>query len=54
MTEARLRSFVAVADTGSVRAAAQRLYVTESAVSAAVAALSRDVGVPLVERDGRG
>ncbi|GAA4072461.1 MULTISPECIES: LysR substrate-binding domain-containing protein [Actinomadura] len=54
MTEARLRSFVTVADTGSVRAAAQRLYVTESAVSAAVAALSREVGVPLVERDGRG
>ncbi|GAA4143238.1 LysR substrate-binding domain-containing protein [Actinomadura keratinilytica] len=54
MTEARLRSFTAVADTGSVRAAAQRLYVTESAVSAAVAALAREVGVPLVERDGRG
>ena len=37
-TEARLRAFVAVAETGSVRAAAQRLVVTESAVSAAVAA----------------
>jgi LysR family transcriptional regulator, low CO2-responsive transcriptional regulator len=54
MTEARLRSFVAVADTSSVRAAAQRLYVTESAVSASVTALAREVGVPLVERVGRG
>lgn len=49
-----MRSFVAVADTGSVRAAARRLVLTESAVSAAIAALAREVGVPLVERDGRG
>ncbi|MER6813776.1 LysR family transcriptional regulator [Spirillospora sp. NPDC000708] len=54
MTEARLRTFVALADTGSVRAAALRLYVTESAVSAAVSALTRDLGVPLVRRVGRG
>ncbi|WP_255268601.1 LysR family transcriptional regulator [Actinomadura madurae] len=54
MTEARLRTFVALADTGSVRAAARRLYVTESAVSAAVAALTRDLGVPLVRKQGRG
>jgi len=53
-TEARLRAFVAVAETGSVRAAAQRLVVTESAVSAAVSALTRDVGTPLLEREGRG
>lgn len=53
-TQARLRAYVAVADTGSVRAAAQRLVVTESAVSAALAALTRQVGVPLVERHGRG
>lgn len=53
-TTARLRAFVAVAETGSVRAAAARLVLTESAVSAAIGALTRDVGVPLVERDGRG
>ena len=53
-TAARLRAFVTVAETGSVRAAAQRLVVTESAVSAAVAALTRDVGTPLLERQGRG
>lgn len=53
-TNARLRTFVAVADSGSVRAAALRLHVTESSVSAGVTALSRDVGVALVEHSGRG
>ena len=53
-TTARLRALVAVAETGSVRAAALRLVVTESAVSAAVTALTREVGAPLVEREGRG
>lgn len=53
-TTARLRAFVAVADSGSVRAAAERLYITESAISAAVAALAADVGIALFEREGRG
>jgi DNA-binding transcriptional LysR family regulator len=53
-TDARLRAFVAVADTGSVHGAAGRLLVTDSAVSAALAALTREVGVPLLERQGRG
>lgn len=54
MTESRLRAFVALADTGSVRAAARSLVVTESAVSAAVSALGKDVGARLVEKSGRG
>jgi DNA-binding transcriptional LysR family regulator len=53
-TVARLRALVAVADSGSVREAARRMSVTESAVSAALAALAREVRVPLVERQGRG
>ena len=53
-TEARLRTLVAVAESGSVREAARRLTVTEPAVSAALAALAREVRAPLVERDGRG
>jgi len=53
-TEARLRALIAVADSGSVREAARRLTVTEPAVSAALAALAREVKAPLVERDGRG
>ena len=53
-TEARLRTLVALAATGSVRGAASRLTVTESAVSASIGALARELGVPLVEPVGRG
>ena len=53
-TNARLRAFCELADAGSVRAAARRLLITESAVSAAITTLVREVGVPLIERDGRG
>ena len=53
-TNARLRAFVELADTGSVRAAARRLVVTESSVSSAITLLAAEVGVPLLDRDGRG
>jgi DNA-binding transcriptional LysR family regulator len=45
---------VELADTGSVRGAAERLVVTESAISSALGSLSAEVGVPLVDRHGRG
>lgn len=54
MTLTQLRTFLAIAETGSVRAAAERLFVTQSAVSAALAALQKSLGVRLVRRDGRG
>lgn len=54
MTPARLQSFLAIVDSGSARAAAATLHVTESAVSASLAALQQEVGVPLFERQGRG
>jgi DNA-binding transcriptional LysR family regulator len=54
VTPARLQSFLAIVDTGSARAAAAQLHVTESAVSASLAALQQDVGVTLFERQGRG
>ncbi len=54
MTPARLRSFLAIVDCGSARAAAAQLHVTESAVSASLAALQQEVGVTLFERQGRG
>ncbi len=54
MTPARLQSFLAIVDTGSARAAAAQLHVTESAVSASLAALQHDVGVTLFQRHGRG
>ena len=54
MTFGQLNTFVALARTGSVRGAAAALVVTEPAVSAAVSALQRDLGVELVTRQGRG
>lgn len=53
-TNARLRALVELADTGSVRGAAERLVVTESAISSALGSLSAEVAVPLVDRHGRG
>lgn len=54
MTLTQLHTFLAVADAGSVRAAAERLNVTQSAVSAALAALQRSLGIRLVAPHGRG
>jgi len=54
MTLGQLRTFLAVAETGSGRAASHRLVVTQPAVSAALAALQKEVGVALVAREGRG
>ena len=50
----QLSSFLAVAREGSVSAAADKLYVTQPSISAAVSALSRELGVDLTERVGRG
>jgi DNA-binding transcriptional LysR family regulator len=54
LTLNQLRTFLAVADTGSVRAAAEDLVVTQAAVSASLAALQKSLGVALVVPDGRG
>ncbi len=54
VTVTQLQAFLAVADTGGVQAAARRLHVTQPSVSAAVAALERELGVDLLERQGRG
>jgi DNA-binding transcriptional LysR family regulator len=53
ITSTQLRAFLAVVRTGSVTAAADELVVTQPSVSAAVTALSREVGVSLIERVGR-
>jgi DNA-binding transcriptional LysR family regulator len=45
-----LRTFLAVAETGSFSAAAERLRYTQSAVSQQVAALEADLGTPLLTR----
>lgn len=49
-----LRVFVVVAETGSVTAAAARLYLTQPAISAALKRLSTAIGAPLFARAGRG
>jgi len=54
VTLTQLRSFLAVVRTGSVTAAADELIVTQPSVSAAITALSHELGTPLLERDGRG
>ena len=54
MTLTQLRTFLAVADTGSVRAAADELFITQSAVSASLSSLQKSLGIQLIEPDGRG
>src|SRR5690242_20704011 len=49
-----LRVFAVVAETGSVTAAAQCLYLTQPAVSAALRRLTTTVRAPLFVRSGRG
>jgi len=52
--EARLRAFAAVAREGSFSRAAERLYVSQPAVSKHVASLEAELGAQLVTRDRRG
>lgn len=54
MTLNQLRTFLAVAEAGSVRAAAQDLVVTQAAVSASLTALQKSLGMALLQPDGRG
>jgi DNA-binding transcriptional LysR family regulator len=49
----RIAAFVAVADAGSFTAAAERLDMTKSAVSHAVALLERELGAQLLQRSTR-
>jgi len=49
-----LRVFAVVAETGSVTAAASKLYLTQPAVSAALRRLNEAVGAKLFVRSGRG
>jgi LysR family transcriptional regulator, low CO2-responsive transcriptional regulator len=53
VTVTQLRSFLAVVRTGSVTAASEELVVSQPSVSAAVSALTRELGVELTERIGR-
>ncbi len=54
MTSGQLKTLIAVVDAGSIKGAAQKLVVTQAAVSSAIAGLQDDLGVRLFDRDGRG
>src|SRR5215469_12193652 len=54
MNFSQLQSFVAVADTGSFTEAAYAIDLTQSAVSHALSALERELGVTLLERNHTG
>lgn len=49
-----LRAFEAVARLGSLKQAAEELNVTHGAISRQVANLEQTLGVPLLEKEGRG
>lgn len=49
-----VRTFVAVADAGQFSLASEELSITQQAVSKRIAALERELGVPLFTRTARG
>ena len=49
-----LTYFLAVYESGSINAAARRMFIASSAVSRQIAGLERDVGAPLFERHPSG
>ncbi len=50
----KLKTFQAAAETGSLTAAAERLALSQSAVSRQIASLEEDLGMPLFHRHARG
>lgn len=50
----KIKTFHAAADTGSLTAAAQRLKISQSAVSRQIASLEHQIGAPLFHRHARG
>jgi LysR family transcriptional regulator, regulator of abg operon len=50
----QLRNFVAIVDTGSIRACARQLGISQPAATKALRALEHDLDVELVQRSSRG
>lgn len=49
----QLEAFAMVVECGSFTAAAEKLYLAQSTVSGHVAALEKDIGVPMIVRSGK-
>lgn len=49
-----LRAFMAIAEYGSFSSAAEKLYLTQPAISKRIAQLENELGVKLFDRIGRG
>lgn len=50
----QIEVFLAVAETGGVRRAANRLCITQSAVAKAISQLEAELGCPLFDRSALG
>src|SRR5699024_3202588 len=50
----KLNHLIAVGDEGSITAAAERVHLSQQALSTSIRALEREVGVPLLDRSGSG
>jgi LysR family nitrogen assimilation transcriptional regulator len=50
----RLRTFLQVADLGSVTLASERLHIAQPALSRQIRLLEEELGITLFDRDGRG
>lgn len=49
-----IQAFLAVAETGSFSRAAERIFITQPAISKRISSLEASLGVPLFDRIGRG
>lgn len=54
MNHRALKTFLSVAESGSIRAAAKALFVSQPAVTRTIRELEEDLGVPLVTRSTNG
>ena len=54
MTLRQIRHFIAVAESGSISAAAQAVFISQSTLTLAIQQLEEDIGVRLFERHAKG
>ena len=54
MTLRQIRHFIAVAETGSISAAAQAVFISQSTLTLAIQQLEEEIGVSLFNRHAKG